>query len=184
MLHVYCLLIFSMHIFNILRLVVLSYLPLKVVSSTSAVSPHASIKRAPCFTSLYTSAEQPCKRKGWLFWGFESLLRYFSHIATWKQEKTNLWNRSGETRIEPLASFSASLTTTQLLPVKGFGVWGYLAWNKSPICTLPQGSSPEFRGLCLLRCNILTSGKKFLNSNWSSCSLSRLQGVCWGRLTM
>ena len=33
---------------------------------------------------------------GWLFWGFTSLKRSFSHIATWKQEITNL-NRSGET---------------------------------------------------------------------------------------
>ena len=33
---------------------------------------------------------------GWLYWGFTSLKRYFSHIATWKQEITNLWNSSGE----------------------------------------------------------------------------------------
>ena len=34
---------------------------------------------------------------GWLYWGFKSILRYFSHIATWKQEITNLWYSSGET---------------------------------------------------------------------------------------
>ena len=34
---------------------------------------------------------------GWLFWGFTSLQQFFSHIATWNQEITNLWNRSGET---------------------------------------------------------------------------------------
>ena len=28
---------------------------------------------------------------GWLYWGFTSLQWYFSHIATWKQEITNLW---------------------------------------------------------------------------------------------
>ena len=33
---------------------------------------------------------------GWLYWGFTSLQRYFNHIATWKQEITNLWNSSGE----------------------------------------------------------------------------------------
>ena len=33
---------------------------------------------------------------GWLYWGFTSLKRYFSHIATCKQEVTNLWNSSGE----------------------------------------------------------------------------------------
>ena len=33
---------------------------------------------------------------GWLNWRFTSLQRYFSHIATWKQEITNLWNSSGE----------------------------------------------------------------------------------------
>ena len=33
---------------------------------------------------------------GWLYWGFTSLQRYFSHIATWKQDITNPWNSSGE----------------------------------------------------------------------------------------
>ena len=33
---------------------------------------------------------------GWLYWGFTSLQRYFSYIATWKQEIANLWNSSGE----------------------------------------------------------------------------------------
>ena len=32
----------------------------------------------------------------WLFWWFTSLYRYFSHISTWEQEITNLWNRRGE----------------------------------------------------------------------------------------
>ena len=32
----------------------------------------------------------------WLYWGFTSLQRYFSHIITWKQEITNRWNSSGE----------------------------------------------------------------------------------------
>ena len=33
---------------------------------------------------------------GWLYWGFTSLQRYFIHIATWKQEITNLCNLSSE----------------------------------------------------------------------------------------
>ena len=33
---------------------------------------------------------------GWLYWGFTLFQRYFSHIATLKQEITNLWNSSGE----------------------------------------------------------------------------------------
>ena len=33
---------------------------------------------------------------GWLYWWFTSLQRYFSHIATWKQEITNRWNSSSE----------------------------------------------------------------------------------------
>ena len=33
---------------------------------------------------------------GWFYWGFTSLQRYISHIATWKQEITNRWNSSGE----------------------------------------------------------------------------------------
>ena len=33
---------------------------------------------------------------GLLFWGFTSLWWYFSQIVTWKQEKTNHWDRSGE----------------------------------------------------------------------------------------
>ena len=45
---------------------------------------------------------------GWLCWGFTSLSRYFSHIATWKQGITNLWNRSGETGNGTPYSCSAS----------------------------------------------------------------------------
>ena len=49
----------------------------------------------------------------WLYWGFTSLQRYFSHIVTWKQEITNLWKfkrRGGESNPSPLAPQAKSLT--------------------------------------------------------------------------
>ena len=57
---------------------------------------------------------------GWLYWGFTSLQRYFSHIATWKQEITNLWKfkwRCRESNPGPLTLQAKSLTTRPpLLP--------------------------------------------------------------------
>ena len=58
---------------------------------------------------------------GWLYWGFTSLHWYFSHIATWKQEITNLWKfkcRGRESNLGPLAPQAKSLTTRPpLLPL-------------------------------------------------------------------
>ena len=45
---------------------------------------------------------------GWLYWGFTSLQRYFSHILTWKQEITNLKIQVSRPGIEPRSSCSAS----------------------------------------------------------------------------
>ena len=53
-----------------------------------------------------------------LYWGFTSLQRYFSHIATWKQEITNLWKfkwRGWESNPGPLSPQAKSLTTRPLL---------------------------------------------------------------------
>ena len=55
---------------------------------------------------------------GWLYWGFTSLQRYFSHITTCTQEITNLWKfkwRGGEGNPGPLAPQAKSLTTRPLL---------------------------------------------------------------------
>ena len=49
-------------------------------------------------------------RKAVATYVWPGLKRYFSHIATWKQEITNLWNRSGETGNRTLQA--KSLTTT------------------------------------------------------------------------
>ena len=46
---------------------------------------------------------------GWLYWGFTSIQWYFGHIATWKQEITNIW--SGESNPGPLNPQAKSLTT-------------------------------------------------------------------------
>ena len=46
-------------------------------------------------------------RKETRLW-FTSLQRYFRHIATWKQEITNLWNSSGETGNRTRTHCSAS----------------------------------------------------------------------------
>ena len=49
---------------------------------------------------------------GWLYWRFTSLQWYFSHIATWKQEITNLWKfkwRGRESNPVPLAPQPKSL---------------------------------------------------------------------------
>ena len=54
----------------------------------------------------------------WLYWGFTSLQRYFSHIATWKQDITNLWKfnwRGRESSPGPLDLQAKSLTTRPLL---------------------------------------------------------------------
>ena len=55
---------------------------------------------------------------GWLYSGFTSLQRYFSHIATWKQEITNLlkfkW-RGRESNPSPLAPQTKSLASRSLL---------------------------------------------------------------------
>ena len=60
----------------------------------------------------------------WLYWGFTSLQRYFNHIATWKQEITNLWKfkwRGRESNPSPLAPQTKSLTTRPpLLPLHLF----------------------------------------------------------------
>ena len=51
---------------------------------------------------------------GWMYWEFTSLQWYFSHIATWKQEITNLWKFKWwcrESNPVPLAPQAKSLTT-------------------------------------------------------------------------
>ena len=52
-----------------------------------------------------------------LFWGLSSLWWCYSQIVTWKQEITNLWNRSGEigNRIPGSCSASKNLTTSPSL---------------------------------------------------------------------
>ena len=50
---------------------------------------------------------------GWLLFRRFTLLKWsFSHIATWKQEMTNLWNRDRKSNTGPLAPQAKSLTTT------------------------------------------------------------------------
>ena len=52
---------------------------------------------------------------GWFYWRFTTLQRYFSHVAIWKQEITNLlkfkW-RGRESNPGPFAPQAKSLTTT------------------------------------------------------------------------
>ena len=65
---------------------------------------------------------------GWLYWGFTSLQLYFSHVATWKQEITNLWNfkwRGRESNPGPLAPQAKSLTTRPplLLSMQRISIW-------------------------------------------------------------
>ena len=59
------------------------------------------------------------KMVGWLVGCIEGLrtspLRYFSHIAAWKKEITNLWYRRSRIAPGPLASQAKSLNTIPLL---------------------------------------------------------------------
>ena len=58
---------------------------------------------------------------GWLYWGFTSLQRYFSHIATLKQEITKLWKfkwRGRESNPGHLAPQAKRLTTRPRLPMR------------------------------------------------------------------
>ena len=57
---------------------------------------------------------------GWLYWGFTSLQRHFSHIATWKQEITNFWkfkSQCWELNPGPLWGAKSLTTWPPLLPV-------------------------------------------------------------------
>ena len=55
---------------------------------------------------------------------FTSLWRYFSHIATWRQEITNLWNHSGKVGIEPRTSCIPSQALYHYInpPICSFGI--------------------------------------------------------------
>ena len=71
---------------------------------------------------------------GWLYSGFTSLQRYFSHIATWKQEITNLWKskwRGRESNPGPLAPQAKSLTTRSplLLHWRDNAVYKKVVWR-------------------------------------------------------
>ena len=91
--------------------------------SAYAVSISKSCNIVTSHTSIPYSGQFPEQYQyyvGWFYWGFTSLQRYFSRIATWKQEITNLWKfkwRGRKSNPGPLALQAKSLTTRPpLLP--------------------------------------------------------------------
>ena len=78
---------------------------------------------------LYNSIENSLNIRGsvnlvgWLRI-FTSLWRYFSHITTWRQEITNLWNHSGKVGIEPRTSCIPSQALYHYIkpPLCSFGI--------------------------------------------------------------